>query len=73
MAKSLELQFVTADGKSAKLSIDNPIEPVDTAQVKASMEAIIAADVFFTNAGSSYSGIKGARVVERNVTDYTIE
>ncbi|RLQ93373.1 DUF2922 domain-containing protein [Falsibacillus albus] len=72
MAKALELQFLTSDGKTAKLSIDDPIEPIDTVQVKQSMDQIIAADVFFTSTDASYSAVKGARVVERNVTDYTI-
>lgn len=29
MAKSLEMTFVTELGKTTKLSVDNPIEPID--------------------------------------------
>ena len=71
MAKTLELQFVTEEGKVAKISLDNPKEPVDTAVVKQSMSQIIAADVFFTPNGKFVSS-QGARVVERNVTNYDI-
>ncbi|MGE8203421.1 DUF2922 domain-containing protein [Heyndrickxia sp. NPDC080065] len=71
--KTLELQFNTEDNKTARISIEDPIEPVDTANVKAAMEKIIAADVFRNSMGSSYTEIKGARLIENNVTDYTVE
>ncbi len=71
MAKTLELEFVTEFGKSARLSVENPKEPIDTAAVKVSMNQIIAAVVFFSPTGDLVS-LKGARVVDRNVTDYEI-
>jgi hypothetical protein len=71
MAKSLELQFVTENGKSAKVSLDNPKEPIDQELVKQSMDKIIAAGVFYTPNGNLVSA-QGARVIERNVTDYPI-
>ena len=48
MAKILELLFVTQEGKTAKISIDNPKEPVDLVKVKAAMTQIITANVFTT-------------------------
>jgi Protein of unknown function (DUF2922) len=72
MAKTLELQFATQFGKVAKLNLDAPIEPVDPAAVKTVMETIIADNVFQSSSGALV-GIKGARVVERNVTEYEIE
>ncbi|MCM3568530.1 DUF2922 domain-containing protein [Neobacillus mesonae] len=71
MAKTLELQFGTEFGKSANVTIDNPKEPIDEAAVKSAMEQIIAADIFSTASGN-LAVVKGARVVERNVTDYEI-
>ena len=71
MAKTLELQFLTEAGKAAKVTIDNPKEPVDQAVVKLSMDQIIAAGIFTTATGSLASA-QGARVIERNVTDYPI-
>lgn len=71
MAKVLELLFTNQEGKTAKISIDNPKEPVDLVQVKAAMTAIISANVFMTNGGGFVSS-KGARLVDRNVSEYEI-
>ncbi|MFS0637381.1 DUF2922 domain-containing protein [Mesobacillus foraminis] len=71
MAKTLELQFVTSLGKTSKLTVENPIEPISTAAVKLAMEAIIASNAFYSNYGNLV-GVDSARVVERNVTDYEL-
>jgi len=71
MAKTLELQFGTEFGKTARLSIDNPKEPVDEAVVKLSMAQIIASEVF-TTASGKFVEAKGARVIDRNVTEYEL-
>ncbi|WP_409305165.1 DUF2922 domain-containing protein [Peribacillus sp. SCS-155] len=71
MAKTLELIFATREGKTASLSIEDPKEPVDKAQVAQAMDQIIAANVFTSSSGD-YIGKKGARLVERNVSEYEI-
>jgi len=71
MAKILELQFGTDLGKIARMTVDNPTEPVDPAAVKVAMEAIIASNAFFSSYGN-LATVGGARVVERNVTEYEI-
>lgn len=71
MAKTLELEFVTELGKSARISIDNPKEPIEEAVVKQSMEAMVASGIF-TSTNGNYVAVKGARVIERNVTDYEL-
>ncbi|MBT2644752.1 DUF2922 domain-containing protein [Bacillus sp. ISL-41] len=71
MAKTLELQFTTALGKYAKLTVDNPTEPVDPAAVKLAMEQIIASNAFLPANGTLVS-VHSARVVERNITDYEL-
>ncbi|MGR3765884.1 DUF2922 domain-containing protein [Rossellomorea sp. NS-SX7] len=71
MAKVLELQFKTDTGKSAKISVNDPIDPIDTIQVKAAMDNLIATGVFGSTGGALVS-VEGARVVERNVTDYEV-
>ncbi|MHC0037512.1 DUF2922 domain-containing protein [Pseudoneobacillus sp. C159] len=71
MARTLELQFGTLTGGSTRITIESPIEPVEPAKVKAAMNSIIAADIFTSPSGNLVS-IKGARLVERNVTDYEI-
>lgn len=71
MAKTLELLFVTDLGKNAKLTVDNPQEPIDPAAVKLAMEQIIASNAFHTPSGNLVA-VGNARVVERNVTEYEL-
>ncbi|WP_163102122.1 DUF2922 domain-containing protein [Peribacillus alkalitolerans] len=68
MAKTLELLFVSEQGKNLTISIDNPKEPIDVETVKSSMDTIIAQQVFTSAVGKPASK-KGVRVVERNVND----
>ncbi|WML41423.1 DUF2922 domain-containing protein [Neobacillus sp. OS1-2] len=71
MAKTLELEFSTEFGKTARISVDSPKEPIDEEVVKLSMAQIITSDVF-TTASGRFVAAKGARVIERNVTDYEL-
>lgn len=71
MAKTLELQFVTELGKTARISVDNPKEPIDELLVKQSMEQIVASGIFNTSSGNYVSG-QSARVIDRNITEYEI-
>lgn len=71
MAKTLELQFLTDTGKVARITLDNPKEPVDQAVVKQSMDQIVAANIFNTVNGNLVSS-QGASIIERNVTDYQL-
>ncbi|WP_108670225.1 DUF2922 domain-containing protein [Peribacillus acanthi] len=68
MAKTLELLFVSEQGKNLTIAIDNPKEPIDVETVKSSMDTIIAQQVF-TSAVGKPAAKKGIRVVERNVND----
>lgn len=68
MAKTLELQFLNTEGKTVKVNVDSPIEPVDPAAITAAMDQILTANIFVTN-GGEFVTKKGARIVERNVTE----
>jgi hypothetical protein len=68
MAKTLEMSFSNYEGKTAKVSIENPIDPVDPVAVAAAMDTIIAANIFITSGGDLVEK-RGARIVERTVTD----
>lgn len=71
MAKTLELQFETEFGKVARISLDNPKEPINEAVVKLAMEQMISANIFTTSSGK-LAAVKGARVIDRNITEYEI-
>jgi hypothetical protein len=71
LAKTLQLLFLNQESKTVTISIDNPIEPVDTLALNTAMDAIVLNNVF-VSAGGDFVGKKGARVVERNVTDIVI-
>ncbi|TMN21764.1 DUF2922 domain-containing protein [Lentibacillus cibarius] len=64
--KKLELKFLNQDGKTVTYSLEKPVEPVDSAAIKAAMDEIIAQNAF-TSSGGDVASIKEARIVERNV------
>ena len=68
MAKTIELLFENEAGKTVRYTLDNPVEPFDTAAVNTAMDEIIAQKAFSTSGGELMKK-KGARIVERNVTD----
>ncbi|MFB1050197.1 DUF2922 domain-containing protein [Paraliobacillus sp. JSM ZJ581] len=69
--KRLELKFVDAQGKTATIAIDSPKEPVDVVAVNAAMDQILMQQALYSSGGEIVSK-KGARIVERNVTDINI-
>lgn len=49
--KTLELAFLTAENKTVRLALANPLEPVDPAKVQAAMDLIIQKNIFATPSG----------------------
>ena len=68
MAKTLQLNFVTADGKRTSLTVDEPRDGLTPFEVEAAMEEIISSGVFEVDS-SPLETAKGARIVERTVTE----
>ncbi|MDR7073409.1 DUF2922 domain-containing protein [Fictibacillus barbaricus] len=68
MAKVLELQFLNQEDKTVTIRLDAPVEPVDPAAVEAAMDTIIAQNIFISS-GGDYTAKKGARIVDRTVSD----
>jgi len=62
------MNFLNTDGKLAKVSIENPIEPVNPVALEQAMDQLIASNVFSTPGGDLVQK-RGARVVERNVVE----
>ncbi|MEA0552415.1 DUF2922 domain-containing protein [Lysinibacillus irui] len=71
MAQVLELQFATVDGKTTTLTIDAPKPNVSVAEIQQAMETIVAKNVFAGQVGA-LSAIKGARLVDRQVTEFDV-
>ncbi|MFC7393026.1 DUF2922 domain-containing protein [Scopulibacillus cellulosilyticus] len=68
MAKTLELLFTNQKGGTVNISLDEPVDPISPAVVNAAMDTIVSEGAF-TSAGGDLISKKGARVIERNVTD----
>ncbi|OAS87790.1 MULTISPECIES: DUF2922 domain-containing protein [Metabacillus] len=71
MAKTLELQFLNTAGKTVKISVDSPVEPVDQIALNTAMDQLLAANIFISTDGEFVSK-KGARIIDRNVTEITL-
>ncbi|WP_077706337.1 DUF2922 domain-containing protein [Virgibacillus dokdonensis] len=70
--KKLELKFTNQDGKTVNYSIDQPVEPVDTAAVNAAMDEILQQNAF-TSSGGDLVAKKSARIVERIVEEVDMQ
>ncbi|MHC8516630.1 DUF2922 domain-containing protein [Sporosarcina sp. ITBMC105] len=68
MAKTLQLNFTTAAGKQASLTVDEPKEGLTATEVELAMAQIISAGAFEVD-GSPFAAVKSARIIERNVTE----
>jgi len=71
MAKTLELVFLTETGATSSIMVDFPKEPVNPVAVKAAMDTIITSDAFYSTKGKLVES-KGAKIIERNVTEYEL-
>ncbi|QGQ46773.1 DUF2922 domain-containing protein [Metabacillus sediminilitoris] len=71
MAKVLELQFLNTEGKTVKVNLDSPKEPIDHVAIHSAMDKILAANIFITSGGEFVSE-KGARVIDRNVSEINL-
>lgn len=69
--KTLELQFVTENGKTANITLESPKEPIEPNVVHSAMVELINTGVFHTPNGAIVA-VKGARLIERNVTVYEL-
>ncbi|APB38361.1 MULTISPECIES: DUF2922 domain-containing protein [Heyndrickxia] len=70
--KTLELQFLTQDNKTVRVAVDEPAEPIDTVKVKNAMAQMLGSGVLVSSSGTALSSVKGARLIEQNITEYTL-
>ncbi|MGM9951206.1 MAG: DUF2922 domain-containing protein [Lysinibacillus sp.] len=71
MTQLLELVFELANGKSLTLSIPNPKANLTDNEINAAMQTIVTSNVFVRE-GAAITAKKGARIVERGVTEFKI-
>lgn len=68
MAKTLQMNFTTENGKNVSLTVDQPREDLTVPEVEAAMQAIINGDVFRVD-DFPLKTVKNARIIDRNVTE----
>lgn len=71
MTQVLELQFEVANGKPFTITVDAPKENLTVGQVYSAMQVIVQQNIFHKD-GLSITGLKGARIVERNVSNFDL-
>ncbi|MFC7393111.1 DUF2922 domain-containing protein [Scopulibacillus cellulosilyticus] len=71
LAKTLDLLFENVKGDTVRISLDDPIDPINPVSVNAAMDTIIQAGAF-TSSGGDLVKKKGARVIERNINDISL-
>ncbi|MBK3495217.1 DUF2922 domain-containing protein [Viridibacillus sp. YIM B01967] len=72
MTKVLQLQFKTTGDKNYTLNVDAPKEQLTEQEIFNAMTAIIDSQVFLVNR-DPLATIKGAQVVDRQVTEYQMQ
>ncbi|MFE6169613.1 DUF2922 domain-containing protein [Viridibacillus arvi] len=72
MAKVLQLQFKTESDKNYTLNVDAPKDSLTEQEISDAMVAIIDSDVFLVR-GEPLATIKGAQIVDRQVTEYLVQ
>lgn len=71
MTKTLELIFVNVVGDMVTLRVTNPRDNLQEAEVRTVMDTVVAKNVF-TSSGGSLTGVAGARLVTRDVSELNI-
>jgi len=62
MAKKLVMSFVTAQGATSSMTLDEPLETLTEVEVRAVMESIITQNAFNTSKGD-LTEIKAAEII----------
>ncbi|MCO1601804.1 DUF2922 domain-containing protein [Desulfosporosinus nitroreducens] len=64
----LRLTFTTAGSKTFAITIPNPKQDLQQAEVMAVMDSIIASDLFLTSSGA-LTGIRDIKVIDTTTND----
>lgn len=72
MAKQIEMQFLNEENRTVTISLEDPVEPVNPEDVNAAMDTVLSENAF-TSSGGNLMSKKGARIVERTVTEIELD
>jgi len=64
----LRLTFTTAGSKTFAITLSNPKQDLQQAEVMAVMDSIIASDLFLTSSGA-LTGIRDIKVIDTSTND----
>lgn len=68
MDKRLEMVFKNDAGKNARVSVTDPREDLDPAEIQTAMDTIVAKNIFKTSGGDIVEAVS-ARLVTRDVVE----
>lgn len=66
--KVVRLSFTTAGGKTFSITIPNPRDDLDQAEVLAVMDTIVSSNIFLTTSGA-LTGIRDVKVIDTVTND----
>ncbi|MFY9115145.1 MAG: DUF2922 domain-containing protein [Dethiobacteria bacterium] len=66
MSRTLQMIFHNAQGRNVTISVADPLEDLEVAEVTAAMDEVLSANVFNTAGGDIISKVR-AQVVDRQV------
>lgn len=73
MQRTLELIFLAADGKTVRITVNDPKEGLDDTTIRNVMNQIITANVFQSTGGAPLTSVKEARITERSVEIFELK
>ncbi len=68
VTQTLRMTFLSQGNKNVTLSLDNPREDVTAAEVQATMDLIIARNIFTSSGGDLVSKVN-ARIIDTTTTE----
>lgn len=72
MSKTLSMSFLTTEGKKSSISVGNVKDDVSQADVKSTMDMIVAKNIFSTKNGD-IQAVDSASIIDRTTTQLDIK
>lgn len=72
MDRNLELVFLATDGKTVRITVNDPKDNLDEKMIKNAMSQILSANVFQTSSGAPLASMKEARIINQNVEVFNL-